>query len=141
IGAPGDKSDRYTVPAAAKIVCDARFARLVQEVAIDHAEREADGCDENQLGQAPPHAVSHGRLVFRSLRRRLGLQASGSQVAPLVSTLTSSAPGCDSLEHDQRSPQAHAALGLMRGAEIGFAIECEARKPPNLFAGGHYTDC
>ena len=38
-----------------------------------------------------------------------------SQSAWAFSTLTSSAPGCDSLEDDQRSPPAHAALGLMRG--------------------------
>jgi hypothetical protein len=31
------------VHAAANIVRDARFTRIVQEVAVDHAEREADG--------------------------------------------------------------------------------------------------
>jgi hypothetical protein len=64
IDAPADKDDGHPVHTAAKVVCDARFARIVQEVAADHAEREAAGCDDNQLRHDTPHAVSHGLIGF-----------------------------------------------------------------------------
>ena len=74
--APSGKGDRHPVHAAAKIVRDARFIRIVQEVAVDHAERDADGCEGNQLGQETPHALPHCQSVVRSLRRRLRHQGS-----------------------------------------------------------------
>jgi hypothetical protein len=70
------------VHTAAKIVCDARFARIVQEAAVDHAEREAAGCDDNQLRQDTPHAVSHGLIgVLGLLLYNFGLRNTDNHIS------------------------------------------------------------
>src|SRR5687768_11269106 len=68
MASPGAERDRHPMQAAAQIVPDAGFARIIEEMTIDRCRREAD--DRNNDPRGPPHVASFVSVRPHDLRKR-----------------------------------------------------------------------